>query len=79
MLVYWVRHGERLDEAYYIPYDDRICEYKCDPPLTEKGKEQAREAGSRIAQFIESQGFAGCPIKIIASPLLRTLQTATLV
>lgn len=38
LLLYWVRHGERMDEAYYIPYDERMPEFENDPPLTEKGK-----------------------------------------
>jgi broad specificity phosphatase PhoE len=77
LLLYWVRHGERMDEAYYIPYDERVPEFENDPPLTEKGKQQASEAGLRIAKMIEAHGYNGCAIKFIASPLLRTLQTGS--
>jgi len=49
LLLIWVRHGERLDEAFYIPEDEKKYEFLEDPPLTERGKQQAREAGLRIA------------------------------
>ncbi|TNV76524.1 hypothetical protein FGO68_gene15149 [Halteria grandinella] len=46
-----------------------------DPPITEKGKLQAFEAGKRIAEAIKSEGYAEAPVKFISSPFLRTLQT----
>ena len=39
LLLLWVRHGERLDEAYYIPEEEKNYEFLSDPPLTEKGKQ----------------------------------------
>lgn len=39
LLVILVRHGERLDKAVFK--NGQQQEYKFDPPLTEKGKQQA--------------------------------------
>ena len=51
-------------------------EFKYDPPLTEHGKKGAHEAGLKIKREMEELGYGDCPVKVISSPLLRTLQTA---
>ncbi|CDW89685.1 phosphoglycerate mutase family protein [Stylonychia lemnae] len=77
--VLWVRHGERADNLYI---QNLFCrqntgiEYKFDPPLTQKGKQQAQFAGQRIKEYIRDGGYQEAKAKIISSPMLRTLQTA---
>jgi len=62
-----VRHGQSLanvDESVYAKVPDgRI-------PLTEQGEQQAREAGTRIAQLVGNES-----VYFYVSPLLRTRQT----
>ena len=41
-----IRHGERLDNVDYTWTDTAARPY--DPPLTEKGVEEARETGKRF-------------------------------
>jgi len=67
-----VRHGERLDE---VPGNDwfNVCgDLWHDPPLTELGKFQAKEAGT---QLLLSPHYSEWSV-IYSSPLLRTVQTA---
>mmetsp|Transcript_482 Transcript_482/g.1356 ORF Transcript_482/g.1356 Transcript_482/m.1356 type:complete len:218 (+) Transcript_482:4976-5629(+) len=72
-----LRHGERADEAEgpearaWRSGEGR-GERWFDPPLTERGREQAREAARKLAAV-----HARCPFsEVLVSPLLRTLQTA---
>lgn len=62
MKIYIARHGETVWNA-----EDRVCG-RTDVPLTEKGREQARELGEKMKDL---------PIDVIfASPLSRAKQTA---
>jgi broad specificity phosphatase PhoE len=72
-LVFWVRHGERVDHVDYEALLDQPEHIKYDSPLSELGKQQAYEAGIRIKESLAAQGYAGSPITILVSPLLRTL------
>lgn len=66
--VFIVRHGERADEAgseWVGPW--------WDPPLTPAGVEQARAAGQRLLQLHDAHPFD----RIVCSPCIRTLQTAS--
>ena len=81
-LLIWVRHGERADNFHFKNfinqfYEPTVIEFKFDPPLTPDGKTQAFEAGVRITQLIKDQDFEDRPLKILVSPFLRTLQTAS--
>ena len=40
IFIYWVRHGERMDETPGEKVED--IEYMNDPPITERGKVQCR-------------------------------------
>ena len=53
-----VRHGERLDNVDYTWTETAARPY--DPPLTEKGVEQARDTGKRFLRKV-----CGCGIAII--------------
>ena len=76
-LVIWVRHGQRADHAAEEGKEEtKVHEFQADSSLTELGKEQSREAGERIKKVLEELGYSGSPIKVVSSPLLRTLQTA---
>ena len=71
----FIRHGERLDEV------DKVCkgleiQYKHDPPLTWDGMDMASKAGSLTKTFLQDKGYEDAPIKFIASPHIRTIQTA---
>ena len=83
-----VRHGERLDNVDYRWTDTADRPY--DPPLTEKGEEQARETGKRFVgkvivycclSHVYSHAFMCIQEihSIITSPFLRCLQTAQLI
>jgi len=68
-----LRHAERVDEtperhAWAQQCGDRWW----DPPLTDEGKRQSREAGEALLREHQSRPFA-C---VLASPCLRTTQTA---
>ena len=77
-----VRHGERLDEAdrelwRKIRTEQNISDDN--PPLTERGRMQARQAGALLKQSIreESQiGHVAPAIKVLCSPTSRTIDTA---
>lgn len=53
-----LQDGERMDDADYIPDDERVPEFKIDTPLTEIGKKSAKEAGVRITKMIDTQGYS---------------------
>ncbi len=67
--VYLVRHGNRLDFVY--PDWFNIAPRRYDPPLSEDGKIQAQELAQRLK--LEKIDH------IIASPFLRTIQTAHII
>lgn len=74
-----VRHGQRLDElpnAREQPWfqdNENRQRYPLDPPLTEKGSEQAN---SSAATFLEKVGPDHGLTCIFVSPLHRTLKTS---
>ncbi len=65
--VYFVRHGESEWNVL-----DKICG-QSDVPLTDKGREQARETGKLISDSNI------CADEIIFSPLLRAAETAKII
>lgn len=66
-IVYFVRHGETLWNV-----ENKICG-ATDSPLTDKGREQAKEAGEKIlAQNIKADA-------ILYSPLSRAKDTALII
>lgn len=67
--VYLARHGNRLDFVY--PHWFNTAPRRYDPPLSEDGKIQAQELAQRLK--LEKIDH------IIASPFLRTIQTAHIV
>lgn len=71
MKIYLVRHGQSLgnidSQAYYEHHDYDI-------PLTEIGREQARDVGQRIASLVEDR-----PFRIIHSPFQRAHDTADII
>ena len=64
MKIYFIRHGEAMDDI------NNSYGGWADDPLSEKGREQAQEAGNK---FKEKNLKAE---KILTSPLLRAKQTA---
>lgn len=75
-LVIWVRHGHRVDHVWE---EGKEKKDDVDPELSADGVTQAKEAGVRIKELIEKEGYQGCQIKVVSSPFLRTLQTAAFV
>lgn len=67
--LYLARHGNRLDFVH--PEWFNTAPRKYDPPLSEDGKKQAQELAQRLT--LENINH------IIASPFLRTIQTAHIV
>ncbi|KAI6650372.1 Ubiquitin-conjugating enzyme E2-17 kDa [Oopsacas minuta] len=66
-----LRHGERADAVKSQDWKDP--NYPYDPPLTIAGHEQAKEAGVRIKSLLPSSDF----IKVVCSPFIRCMQTAS--
>lgn len=67
-LCFKVRHGERSDDA--IPGWEKTAARPWDPPLTEKGFQQAFNVG----QQLRSEGYK--IDRVVISPFMRCLQTA---
>ena len=78
MRIFLVRHGESLgnvDPLVHATTADHAV------PLSDRGREQAREAGRRLAAYFEERAGgglgAGHPhVRLWVSPYLRTRQTA---
>ena len=73
VLVYMVRHGERIDETR--AGDEWIQQNRdrwFDPPLTERGKEQASRAAEKMRAFVGDEAFD----RVFSSPLVRCLETS---
>ena len=66
-----LRHGERADADKSQEWKDPVYPY--DPPLTVLGHEQAKEAAVRIHASLASTEN----VRVVCSPFLRCLQTAT--
>lgn len=75
--LYVARHAERVDRAMEKIGKDWIsgAARPHDPPLSAHGQNQAKALGKHIA----SNPHSKLPTRIIASPLIRTVQTASLV
>lgn len=77
-----IRHGERLDEANRAEWwklQKAQPERAHDPPLTQKGWAQARDAGREVVVRLRlSRGDGGVPagVTLYSSPTSRTLSTA---
>ncbi|HIK36619.1 MAG TPA: histidine phosphatase family protein [Geminocystis sp. M7585_C2015_104] len=69
LTLYLARHGERLDFVEPEWFTRALRKY--DPPLSEKGKIQAEKLGKRL----KKEGIE----RILASPFLRTIQTAHII
>lgn len=67
--LYLVRHGNRLDFVY--PEWFNTAKRRYDPPLSEDGKIQAQQ----LAERLKSEKIQ----EIIASPFLRTIETAHII
>jgi 2,3-bisphosphoglycerate-dependent phosphoglycerate mutase len=71
MKIYLVRHGQSLGnidtQAYFDHHDHDI-------PLTETGRQQAKDVGVRLSALIEDR-----PFRIIHSPFLRAAHTASII
>ena len=87
LLLFFVRHGERLDQVDpgHLTEKEKLLKYnKCDPPLTENGKQLAFQTAKLTEEFLNTYrdgAFKDCPqkdetFKMISSRFLRTLQTA---
>ena len=74
MRILLVRHGESLgnvDPTVHATTPDHAV------PLSDRGHQQAREAGERVAAFLEREVQGERPhIRLWVSPYLRTRQTA---
>ena len=69
-----VRHGERADQA---PLSKTSKPYliKHDPPLTDKGIQQALETGKALKKFLHSD-LKVDEVVLECSPFIRTMMTA---
>ena len=74
-----VRHGEREDD---LPRNRKtMSEVYFDPALSSVGENQSQATGKYIAEYLRRRGLdeSFCRIRIISSPFLRTLQTASII
>ena len=74
-----VRHGAREDD---LPRNRKaISDVSFDPALSRFGEVQSQASGKYIAEYLRRTGIdeTSCNIRIISSPFLRTLQTASII
>jgi broad specificity phosphatase PhoE len=76
MEIYLIRHGESANNAL-ADARQRVC----DPPLTERGREQARRVAERLKSldwaYPSSSRTSGMALtRLYSSPMLRSLETA---
>lgn len=72
MHIFLIRHGESVlnsGDNYIKRVPDHLV------PLTEKGKQQAREGGEWLAEYCKNKGFDLSNARIWRSPYERTRQT----
>ena len=73
----FVRHAERSDRVgEFGVYQKDIWTVRLDPPLSERGMEQAAFAGTYFKEYLEKNNLKFDKIVIDCSPFLRCLQTA---
>ena len=54
LLFFFVRHGERIDQVKKLNAKEKNTVFpKCDPPLTEAGKQMGFEAGSLVKKMLQ--------------------------
>jgi broad specificity phosphatase PhoE len=74
MRILLVRHGESLANVDHVVHASTADHAV---PLSDRGREQAREAGRRLAAYFERHAVApGAHVRLWVSPYLRTRQTA---
>lgn len=65
----------RMEEARKAVLNDKSLR---DAPLTERGRQQARECGKRLQQLVD-QKITHAPTEAMVSPLTRTLETCQII
>lgn len=73
MHIFLIRHGESVSNAGEN-YVNRVPDHLV--PLTERGKEQARENGAWLLEYCKKNGVDLSRARIWQSPFVRTRQTA---
>lgn len=73
MRIFLIRHGES-EANVGANYEKRLPDHLV--PLTERGKEQAREGGRFLAEYCRREGLDLSRARLWRSPFLRTRQTA---
>jgi len=76
-----VRHGHRID---HLPEEEKEREdyLHYDPHLSPQGKEEAIATGKHLKEFLSSDATEGLDlsqVKIITSPFIRCVETASLI
>jgi len=74
--VFWGEQCTGARRIFILRHGDRLCEGH-DPPLTERGEQQAQQAAEYLAGILKDT--QECPSEVVAifcSPFLRALQTA---
>ena len=73
MHIFLIRHGESVANVG-DNYEKRLPDHLV--PLTERGREQARETGEWLAQYCRDKGIDLSKARIWRSPFLRTRETS---
>ncbi len=73
MHIFLIRHGESVANVG-ANYEKRLPDHLV--PLTERGREQAREAGAFLASYVKQKGIDTSHARIWRSPFLRTRETS---
>lgn len=68
-----IRHGERADQVN----EQHDVSNKVDPPLTEKGLDQAQQAGESLKVWFEENDMKFDKVIISSSPFIRCMMTAS--
>ena len=74
--IFIIRHGDRWDYSHPEWYNAASPDRRGDPPLSDLGHVQAREAGTFLDTLLSREDRSAQDITLLCSPFLRCIETA---